>query len=155
MEFSMAAPARCALRSMRCRAPASSGSRIDGSKLDSSSFQDSSESLREVSFRFVEPDDSTAWATALMPVAAATFGGCVIVSCPRSNVWVGVGDPPLDDFYASGAPVALGTDSLASTDSLSNKPLNTSLSVLNFRNQAKSYTSRCNGSGQQQHGIRR
>jgi cytosine/adenosine deaminase-related metal-dependent hydrolase len=44
--------------------------------------------------------------------------GCVIVSCPRSNRWVGAGDPPLDDFYASGAAVAFGTDSLASAPDL-------------------------------------
>lgn len=44
--------------------------------------------------------------------------GCVLVSCPRSNRWVGVGDPPLDAFFASGATVALGTDSLASAGSL-------------------------------------
>ena len=44
--------------------------------------------------------------------------GCVIVSCPRSNRWVGSGEPPLDDFYASGAVVAFGTDSLASVASL-------------------------------------
>ena len=44
--------------------------------------------------------------------------GCAIVSCPRSNRWVGAGDPPIDDFYASGALVAFGTDSLASVESL-------------------------------------
>lgn len=44
--------------------------------------------------------------------------GCVIVSCPRSNRWVGAGDPPLDDFYACGAAVAFGTDSLASAPDL-------------------------------------
>jgi aminodeoxyfutalosine deaminase len=44
--------------------------------------------------------------------------GCVIVSCPRSNRWVGAGDPPLDGFYASGAAVAFGTDSLASAPDL-------------------------------------
>lgn len=44
--------------------------------------------------------------------------GCTIVSCPRSNRWVGAGDPPLDAFFASGATVALATDSLASADSL-------------------------------------
>jgi cytosine/adenosine deaminase-related metal-dependent hydrolase len=44
--------------------------------------------------------------------------GCVIVSCPRSNRWVGAGEPPIDRFYASGAPVAFGTDSLASAPDL-------------------------------------
>jgi aminodeoxyfutalosine deaminase len=44
--------------------------------------------------------------------------GCVIVSCPRSNRWVGAGAPPLDAFYASGARVAFGTDSLASVEDL-------------------------------------
>ncbi|HEY7497101.1 MAG TPA: amidohydrolase family protein [Vicinamibacterales bacterium] len=44
--------------------------------------------------------------------------GCVIVSCPRSNRWVGAGDPPVDDFYASGAAVTFGTDSLASAPDL-------------------------------------
>jgi cytosine/adenosine deaminase-related metal-dependent hydrolase len=42
----------------------------------------------------------------------------VIVTCPRSNVWVGTGPPRLSHFYASGVPVAIGTDSLASSPSL-------------------------------------
>ncbi|MCC7123352.1 MAG: amidohydrolase family protein [Acidobacteria bacterium] len=41
-----------------------------------------------------------------------------LVTCPRSNVWVGVGDPPIARFYASGVDVAIGTDSLASVGDL-------------------------------------
>jgi cytosine/adenosine deaminase-related metal-dependent hydrolase len=41
-----------------------------------------------------------------------------IVTCPRSNVWVGVGSPPVARFFASGARVAIGTDSLASASDL-------------------------------------
>ena len=37
-----------------------------------------------------------------------------IVSCPRSNQYVGVGTPPLEAFYAMDVDVAFGTDSLAS-----------------------------------------
>lgn len=44
--------------------------------------------------------------------------GAVLVTCPRSNEWVGAGPPPLARFYASGVPVAIGTDSLASSPSL-------------------------------------
>ena len=44
--------------------------------------------------------------------------GGVIVTCPRSNVWVGGGLPPVAHFYAAGVPVAIGTDSLASVASL-------------------------------------
>ncbi len=44
--------------------------------------------------------------------------GTTLVTCPRSNRWVGAGSPPIDAFYASGAPVAFGTDSLASVDDL-------------------------------------
>jgi aminodeoxyfutalosine deaminase len=44
--------------------------------------------------------------------------GATIVSCPRSNVYVGVGSPPLDAFYNARVPVAFGTDSLASVADL-------------------------------------
>jgi cytosine/adenosine deaminase-related metal-dependent hydrolase len=44
--------------------------------------------------------------------------GAVLVTCPRSNVWVGAGPPRLSHFYASDVPVAVGTDSLASAASL-------------------------------------
>ena len=40
--------------------------------------------------------------------------GATVVTCPRSNRYVGVGDPPVGAFYASGVRVAVGTDSLAS-----------------------------------------
>lgn len=44
--------------------------------------------------------------------------GCTLVTCPRSNQWVGVGVPPVARFYASGVRVAIGTDSLASVADL-------------------------------------
>jgi cytosine/adenosine deaminase-related metal-dependent hydrolase len=44
--------------------------------------------------------------------------GATIVSCPRSNRYVGAGDPPLEAFYAMGVRVAFGTDSLASVENL-------------------------------------
>ncbi len=44
--------------------------------------------------------------------------GVTLVSCPRSNRYVGVGSPPLEAFYAMDAEVAFGTDSLASVDDL-------------------------------------
>jgi cytosine/adenosine deaminase-related metal-dependent hydrolase len=44
--------------------------------------------------------------------------GAVIVTCPRSNAWVGAGSPPAARFYAAGIPVAIGTDSLASCATL-------------------------------------
>ncbi len=44
--------------------------------------------------------------------------GATIVTCPRSNQWVGVGVPPIERFYRAGVPVAVGTDSLASVEDL-------------------------------------
>jgi cytosine/adenosine deaminase-related metal-dependent hydrolase len=44
--------------------------------------------------------------------------GATVVSCPRSNVYVGVGSPPLEAFYAMDVNVAFGTDSLASVADL-------------------------------------
>ncbi|MGE0814749.1 MAG: amidohydrolase family protein [Vicinamibacterales bacterium] len=41
-----------------------------------------------------------------------------LVTCPRSNRWVGVGDPPVARFLASGVRLAVGTDSLASAPDL-------------------------------------
>ncbi len=51
-------------------------------------------------------------------LARLAGAGATIVTCPRSNRWVGVGDPPVARFYASGARVAVGTDSLASCPDL-------------------------------------
>jgi cytosine/adenosine deaminase-related metal-dependent hydrolase len=45
--------------------------------------------------------------------------GVTLVSCPRSNVHVGVGSPPLEAFSAMDVKVAFGTDSLASVATLS------------------------------------
>jgi cytosine/adenosine deaminase-related metal-dependent hydrolase len=44
--------------------------------------------------------------------------GATIVTCPRSNQWVGAGYPPIERFYQAGVKVAVGTDSLASVDDL-------------------------------------
>ena len=51
-------------------------------------------------------------------LARLTALGVTIVSCPRSNRHVGAGSPPLNAFYASGAAVAFGTDSLASVEDM-------------------------------------
>jgi cytosine/adenosine deaminase-related metal-dependent hydrolase len=44
--------------------------------------------------------------------------GATVVTCPRSNQWVGVGYPPIERFYQAGVRVAVGTDSLASVEDL-------------------------------------
>ena len=41
-----------------------------------------------------------------------------LVTCPRSNRYTAVGDPPIERFYESGVGVAIGTDSLASAPDL-------------------------------------
>jgi cytosine/adenosine deaminase-related metal-dependent hydrolase len=60
-------------------------------------------------------------------LARLAEAGATIVTCPRSNLWVGVGSPPAARFFASGARVAIGTDSLASASDLN---LFTELSAL-------------------------
>lgn len=45
--------------------------------------------------------------------------GARVVLCPRSNARLQVGQPPLELYRAANIAVALGTDSLASNDSLS------------------------------------
>jgi cytosine/adenosine deaminase-related metal-dependent hydrolase len=44
--------------------------------------------------------------------------GTTLVTCPRSNIHTGAGAPPIEQFYASGVRIAVGTDSLASTPDL-------------------------------------
>jgi cytosine/adenosine deaminase-related metal-dependent hydrolase len=44
--------------------------------------------------------------------------GATLVTCPRSNVHVGVGAPPVARFFKSGVRIAIGTDSLASVPDL-------------------------------------
>jgi cytosine/adenosine deaminase-related metal-dependent hydrolase len=44
--------------------------------------------------------------------------GATVVTCPRSNALTGAGRPPVETFYASGARVAVGTDSLVTVPDL-------------------------------------
>ena len=68
--------------------------------------------------------DSTAagrarsWSAATTTSTCCGARGTTVVTCPRSNRYVGVGDPPVTRFYRSGVAVAVGTDSLASNDDL-------------------------------------
>jgi cytosine/adenosine deaminase-related metal-dependent hydrolase len=52
-------------------------------------------------------------------VARLAAAGATVVTCPRSNAWTGAGVPPVDRFYEAGVRVAVGTDSLASVETLS------------------------------------
>jgi len=51
-------------------------------------------------------------------LAVLASRGVTVVTCPRSNAWVGAGVPPVEAFYRSGARVAVGTDGLTSVDDL-------------------------------------
>lgn len=44
--------------------------------------------------------------------------GCTVISCPRSNQHLECGRFPLADFVAAGVNIALGTDSVASAETL-------------------------------------
>ena len=44
--------------------------------------------------------------------------GATLVTCPRGNMRTGAGVPPIEDFFASGVRVAVGTDSRASVPDL-------------------------------------
>lgn len=50
--------------------------------------------------------------------AAAQRGNCFLCLCPRSNMHIEKRLPPLDSLAASGLPLVIGTDSLASNSSL-------------------------------------
>lgn len=72
------------------------------------------------SLRFLDKETLVVHGVQLSDASLAHLAGigCTLVTCPRSNQWVGVGVPPVARFYASGVPVAIGTDSLASVEDL-------------------------------------
>jgi len=74
--------------------------------LDRMNFWDS----RTLAVHGVQLDDAE--------LALLASRGATLVTCPRSNVHVGVGSPPVSRFFASGVRVAIGTDSLASVQDL-------------------------------------
>ncbi len=51
-------------------------------------------------------------------IARVARAGCAVVSCPRSNVHLECGTFPWTAFAAAGVEIALGTDSVASGESL-------------------------------------
>jgi cytosine/adenosine deaminase-related metal-dependent hydrolase len=52
-------------------------------------------------------------------IATVARAGCSMALCPRSNAQLNCGVAPVADYLAAGVNLALGTDSLASNDSLS------------------------------------
>ena len=52
-------------------------------------------------------------------ITQVAVAGCSMVLCPRSNAQLNVGVAPAAQYLRAGVPLALGTDSLASNESLS------------------------------------
>ena len=66
------------------------------------------------------PDTLVVHAVHLNPGEIERLGasGATVVTCPRSNAYLGVGTAPVPELVAAGAGLALGTDSLASAPDL-------------------------------------
>ena len=52
-------------------------------------------------------------------IALLAESGCSVCLCPRSNAYIGVGRPRIEDMLAAGIEPCLGTDGLGSVQSLS------------------------------------